>query len=214
MLALESTAYLFPWFLEVTISGHTATYDGYGADAVEAAQYLVAWLAHASRPWAPSTWSWELTPNLAGTGSSHLTLFGSASMSVDDATSDGGPLGLEAGLAGSTVTATFPAVGTWSPSGGLGLRRRYAPAWSGDATGSGAVASPGTWHNKPDLTAVGTPLDAGRLSSQLALCPPGPRRGKVMDHTGEWVQLQIGKVDRSPVGYSFYRHTFDVVEEV
>ena len=56
-------------------------------------------------------------------------------------------------------------------------------------------------------------IDAGRITAQLAAAS-SPRRGRVYQlHTGQWLELAIGSVQRSPAGAMHYRFSIEAAGE-
>lgn len=114
---------------------------------------------------------------------------------------------------GTTIyTGWAPAAGTWAPGVGISLRAFFEIPASGDANGLG-VTRPDNIASalaQTNLEAVGTPVDAARLTAVLARAS-NPRAGKVwQQHTSQWRQLSIGAVSRNAEGLSAYRFSIQV----
>ena len=168
--------------------------------------------------WATSTFaaafSWTMDRD-ADTGGAVVTLATSSGTFTIEATNAAAQAGygLSAGVHAAASSHTFdaPAAGTWSPVAQVSVRNNIRSVGRGDACGNGAIrpGSPGIGANAPAVSAYGTAVDAGRIAEQLADAS-NPRRARVYQlHTGLWLELAIGTVQRSPSGLLYYRFTID-----
>jgi len=212
MLALQPRA--VDWTTaEVEIFDGVTLAQFYGSSArMDAAAVLDELVA-----WATSTfvgtfsWGWERNA-VGGAVVTLSTDSGTFTLEATNADAQSG-YGLSAGVKAAAASHTFDsaAAGTWAPTSPLGVSANIRQLGDGDACGNGAVRPgvPGAAANSPRVTAVGTAIDAGRLTEQLAAAS-SPRRCRVYQlHTGLWLELAVGKVNRSPVGLLLYRFTFD-----
>jgi hypothetical protein len=113
------------------------------------------------------------------------------------------------------ATGTTPAAGTWYPAGGLAVSGHARLLDSGEC-GSDCVVRPGVpglAGIQPRVEALGTVLDAARLTGILSRASH-PRRVQVyQQHKAVWREYALGAVARSSEGALAYRFTFEVAGE-
>ena len=195
MLAIETTD---NWaFTAIVIAaGHTDyfTSDATNADACTSVTALVAWLNDAARAWHGArswTWSWAR----ASDGGAVLTLSCSGDFLFLGVAA---PLALSTHSRAPTLTGTASAAGTWAPTIPIAVRRHERLLGDGDCGGGNVVrpGAPGLAGFKPAVEAVGTVIDACRLTSVLAAAS-SPRRVSVYQlHTATWRRYALGEVGR------------------
>ena len=217
MLAIQPNA--INWQdAELEISDGATTAQFYGSaprmDVASVLDELVAW--------ADSTligsWSWSWARD-ASTGGAIITLAvdtGTFTIEATNADAQNG-YGLAAGVHAAAASQVFdsPAAGTWAPASRVAVSANIRRLGRGDACGDGATRPgvPGNAANRPAVEAIGTPIDAGRITAQLAAAS-SPRRGRVYQlHTGQWLELAIGSVQRSPAGAMHYRFSIEAAGE-
>lgn len=210
MLAFQTTN-TWTWTMDVTVGAATETYTNAATDAdvVASIAALVSWANDAGRAWFGTrtfAWTWA---RQASTGAGLLTL--AATGGLFSITAGSLPtLGFAAAAGISTITGSA-AAGSWAPLSHA-ISRDFRLLDKGDAGGAGAIRPgvPGLAHREPKLTAIGSATDAARLAAVLALAST-PRRLRVWQtHTGSWVEVALGAVNRTAQGPTLYSFTFDV----
>ncbi len=205
MLAIETTA-TWAFSVDVTVGVNTETYTNLAADrdAVTAVTALVAWANDAGRAWSGSrTFSWDWSRH-SDSGGALLVLAcsGTFSLSAGAATN----LGLPAAVGVVGVVGTAPALGTWAPVSRVSVRGNLRVLAAGDGCGDGAVRPgvPGTAAKNPQVSAIGTAIDAARLAAILATAS-NPRRCLVYQlHKATWLTRALGDISRSSAGPMHY----------
>ena len=198
--------------VDVTVGAATETFSN---DADDSSAYLamtawLVWLNAPARAWTGTRtfdWTWQ---RYATDGGAKITL----SAVGGTFTITGGAnarLKLSAAAGVTTTTGTAGADGTWAPAPGIAVVADLRTIGRGDACGDGAVRPgvPALGTNRPAISAVATPTDAGRLAGVLAVAE-SPRRCHVwQEHTSTWRELALGFVQREASGFSFYRFTLE-----
>lgn len=204
MLALE-TGDNWAFAIDIDIGG-AETYTNAEADAFASIEALVAWANSPVRGWfglATFSWSW-LRDSATGGATMVLT---SSGFAFDITAGAHDRLGIPADAGVNEVTGDQPASGTWAPVSRMAVRRNMRVLERGDANGAGSVrpGTPGSAVYRPEVSAIGTAIDAARLAAVLAVAS-SPRRGWVYQlHTAEWLQLAFGAPNRTPVDTTHYR---------
>lgn len=205
MLYLANQA-LAGFSCDVDVGASSDSYVAAAAtDLVAALAAFVAWLSAGGRPWAGAVWTatWQRDPS---TGAARVLLQCDAEFALT-VVGAANPLGLVgAHVQAYSMTGTA-AQGTWWPVSDVGIRDHLQHVGDGDACGNGAVRPgiPGTAIYRPKVGAVGTAVDAGRLSSVLADAT-SPRQVAIWHHAaGLWRTYALGDVRRNRVGATHYR---------
>lgn len=200
------------WSLTVTDPATSGdTYVNAATNARDSAVALLAWANAVGRPWYATGLIFYTSWAHDDYGGAVLTFGATAEFEIDN--------GAYATLALDADTYyTFPyravglaaAAGTWWPSVSVSVRGYARHVTDGDASASGATrpGAPGRGHYLPAVEAIATATEAARLSAVLADCD-SPRVVTVEQaHTGAWLSLAVGDVQRSRQGLS-YRVRFD-----
>jgi hypothetical protein len=207
-----STADNWAWYLTVTDPNTTDdTYANTATNARDSAVALLVWLNQVGRPWYGSGLTFYTTWARDDYGGAVLTLGATAPFELD-----GGAYATLALDADTYYINPYRAVGlaaaagTWWPKVPASVRSYARHTASGDASASGATrpGAPGLGHYLPAVEAIATATEAARLSAVLADCTT-PRVVTVeQEHTGGWLSLAVGDVQRSRQGMA-YRIRFD-----
>lgn len=198
---------------DVTVGINTDSYAGGSAtDLVTALAALVAWLEGAGRPWfGAATWSAAWVRDSA-TGGAAIELTCSATFEVTNI-SVANPLGLyAAGAPALTMTGTA-AQGTWWPKSDVAIHDHHQEFGEGEACGNGAVRPgvPGTALYRPRVTAIGTAVDAGRIS-YLTTVASSPRQVKIYHHVAAaWRTYALGDIERREATTTLYAFSLKVL---
>jgi len=201
----------------VTVAPDPAeTFSNAAADssAYEAMVAFDAWLNAGGRAWTgvvSFAWTWARDTT---TGGALLILTATGGLFTIDAGALS-TLGFAAGGAWATVTGAA-ALGTWAPAGKMAVSNHMRVLDRGDASGDGALRPgvPGAAHYAPEVSAVGTAVDAARMADILADAE-NPRVAVVYQlHNAEWLTLAVGDITRSVVTSAHYRFDLKTLGEV
>lgn len=195
------------WSLTVTDPGTSSdVYANTATNARDAAVALLVWLNQVGRPWYGSGLTFYTTWAHDDYGGAVLTLGATAPFELD-----GGAyatLGLDTDtyyINPYRAVGLAAAAGTWWPKVPPSIRGYARHVAAGDADGAGATrpGSPGLGHYLPAVEAIATATEAARLSAVLADCT-SPRVVTVeQEHTGNWLSLAVGDVQRSRQGTAY-----------
>ncbi len=205
MLALETTD---DWAFSVDIDiGGAETYTNAVTNAIDSIYALVVWANAPARGWfglSTFSWTWQRDATTGGT----IFVLSASGFAFTISAGAHDRLGIPADAAVNEVIGDQPASGTWAPISKISVKKYMRTLAAGDANAGGAVRPgvPGLGAYRPEVSAVGTAIDAGRLASILATAS-NPRRAVVYQlHTGDWITLAIGTVTRQAVDTTHYRY--------
>jgi len=218
MLAIATTD---SWVLGITLRVYdggsiegteTFTHDSTKANVQECMEDFVIWADAAGRAWSTGgsilTWTWLRDTTTAGAKIELAGVIGRIEITAvsGQATTR---LGIGVAAAATTITASAAASGTWAPlqtdgdRPSLSVRRDVVYSTDeGDASGAGAIRPPipGLAGRAPQITGLGSALDAARLTS-IQHDAANPRRGWAYEvHGAAWTSFALGKISRSQRG--------------
>lgn len=206
MMAFD-TVDTWTWSLTVTDPATSGdTYANTATNARDAAVALLAWANAVGRPWYATGLIFYTTWAHDDYGGAILTLGATAPFELDGGAYS--TLALDADtyyINPCRAVGLAAAAGTWWPKVPTSVRSYARHVAAGDASASGATrpGAPGLGHYLPAVEAIATATEAARLSAVLADCTT-PRVVTVdQEHTGDWLSLAVGDVQRSRQGTAY-----------
>lgn len=202
------------WAFSVTVTvaaipAETYTNSATNNNAQLASQAFLTWLQSAARGWWPAV-TWALSSARSATSGTRYTY-----TCGNIFTLSGGAatcLGLAAGGYAGAATSSSDAAGTWWPDVQPAVRDYARFAAEGNAASAGAVRpdSPGAGLYQVKIEAIGTAVDAARLSAVLGQSST-PRTASIYQlHKDRWLLLSLGDLQRSR-NLTDYRFAFEAV---
>jgi len=214
MLSLETATDYGSIYVDCGATVDTYTFTG--TDAYSCIRDFVAWCNDTFT----GSWSWTWSRDTL-TGGALLALHhsgGSTAEVTPDAAAQaalGFPDFWDEFNDGHDFAGVSAAVGTWCPTARIAVSKHARLLGSGDAGGSRSVRPgvPGIAGQNPTIDAIGTALDAARLTAVLALATTPRRCFLYQTHTGLWRGLALGAASRSAGDDLLYRFSLETAGE-